>query len=228
MTGLSLLDWVALCWFVVCWVIYHNFSRYRSKREVRLQNALQIHINQWAEVLTRREARIADTNIVANLERNATFLASSSLVIIAALLTVIGATDNAISFLSDIAFVGHNSKHVLEIKLLCFILVYVYVFFTFTWCIRQYGFASIVIGGTPLHDDESVGEDERQKHIEALQQVLRLAVISFNAGLRGYYFSLALLAWLVHPLAFILATGWVLAVLYRREFRSKTVNALSR
>jgi uncharacterized membrane protein len=227
MIGLSLLDWIALCWFVSCWVIYHHVARYRSKREIRLQNALQLHINRWIEVIDKRDVRIADTNIVANLERNATFLASSSLFIIAALLTVIGSTDNAITFLSGLSFISSHSREAWEIKILCFIIIYVYVFFTFTWCMRQYGFASIMIGGAPLIDDDQASEEQHKSLIESLQRVLCLAVISFNSGLRGYYFSLALLAWFIHPLAFILATAWVVAVLYRREFRSKTVSALT-
>jgi uncharacterized membrane protein len=46
-------------------------------------------------------------------------------------------------------------------------------------------------------------------------------------GLRTYYFSLALLVWFIHPVAFMITTTWVVAVLYRREFHSKTLKALA-
>ena len=48
----------------------------------------------------------------------------------------------------------------------------------------------------------------------------------FNLGLRGYYFGMAAVSWFVHSLLFITVTALVVMVLYRREFRSHTVNNL--
>ena len=47
----------------------------------------------------------------------------------------------------------------------------------------------------------------------------------FNNGLRAYYFGLAALAWFIHPLLLMMATFWVIFVIYRREFRSSTLLA---
>ena len=54
-----------------------------------------------------------------------------------------------------------------------------------------------------------------------------LAANSFNRGLRAYYFALAMMIWFFHAGAFVAATAAVVAVLYRREFRSKTLKALN-
>ena len=54
-----------------------------------------------------------------------------------------------------------------------------------------------------------------------------LAANSFNRGLRAYYFALALMTWFIHPAGMVAATVAVVAVLYRREFRSKTLKALN-
>jgi uncharacterized membrane protein len=48
----------------------------------------------------------------------------------------------------------------------------------------------------------------------------------FNAGMRAYDFGLAALSWFVHPWLFMALTTWVLAVLYRREFRSHLLQTL--
>jgi uncharacterized membrane protein len=42
-----------------------------------------------------------------------------------------------------------------------------------------------------------------------------------------YYFGLAALAWIIHPLALILASLLVLRELHRREFRSVARDALA-
>src|SRR3712207_793199 len=56
--------------------------------------------------------------------------------------------------------------------------------------------------------------------------VLSLALGSFNAGVRGYYFALAALAWLVGPGAFALATTGMVAMLLWRQFGSDTAEAI--
>ena len=50
---------------------------------------------------------------------------------------------------------------------------------------------------------------------------------SFNRGLRAYFFGLAALAWFIQPWAFVLATSWVVAVLYWRDSRSATLATLA-
>lgn len=226
MIELSLPDLLALLWFFFCWIGYNYFSRYRAKKIDRLQNMLQNYIREWMEVLHKRDVRIVDTAVIANMERNASFLASSCLLIIAGLLTVMGSTDRAINLIAELPFVADITRQGWELKLLTLTFIFVYAFFTFTWCMRQYGFASVLIGNAPLYDDVEATQEQRAQHMETLSRVVGLAVYSFNLGLRAYYFSLALLVWFIHPLAFVGATAWVVAVLYRREFHSKTLRAL--
>ena len=59
-----------------------------------------------------------------------------------------------------------------------------------------------------------------------LYGISSLAARHANDGLRAYYFALAVLSWFLHPVAFMLATAWVTAVLYRREFLSRALNIL--
>lgn len=227
MFDLDELDYIAIGWFFLCWIGYAYFSRHYAKRKHRLQSALQCYIDQWMRVLLKRDSRIADTAVVSNLERTATFLASSSLLIIAGLLTVLGATDSANNFILELPFTDYLSSRGWQGKILFLVFMYVYAFFTFTWCIRQYGFLSILIGSAPLHDDDSFSDQEREEHGKTGAKLVSLAVYSFNMGLRAYYFSLALLLWFIHPFAFMAGSAWVVGVLYRREFRSRTLTALT-
>ena len=102
--GLSPLEAAGLIWFLGFSIAYTYFSRYRAKTKPRLQNLLHAHIREWIKVLHNRDLRIVDTSIVANMERNSTFFASSSLLIIAGLLTAIGSSDAALSFLNHLTF----------------------------------------------------------------------------------------------------------------------------
>jgi uncharacterized membrane protein len=62
--------------------------------------------------------------------------------------------------------------------------------------------------------------------INAVAKITSYAGENFNSGLRAYYFALAALAWFLHPWLMIIGTAWVVAVLYRREFASRTLKAM--
>ena len=224
--GLSPLEAAGLIWFFGFWIAYTYFSRYRAKTKPRLQNLLHAHIREWIKVLHNRDLRIVDTSIVANMERNSTFFASSSLLIIAGLLTAIGSSDAALSFLNHLTFGADINPTRWDVCMVLLTLIYTYTFFTFTWTTRQWGFASILIGSAPLHDDAKATLEERQRNRQSLARLIWLAIYNFNLGLRGYYFSLALLIWLALPEALFVTTVWVVAVLYRREFHSRSLAAL--
>lgn len=107
-------------------------------------------------------------------------------------------------------------------KLLLLAGIFVYAFFKFTWALRQYNYACALIGAMPTHVTL-----ERRSHLaEPSSRVVTLAVTNFNGGLRAYYFALAVLSWLVHPLLFIFVSTWVALVLVRRQLRSRTLRAI--
>lgn len=58
-------------------------------------------------------------------------------------------------------------------------------------------------------------------------RLVTLAARHYNGGMHAYYFGLAACAWFLHPAGLIAATVWVVAILYRREFRSRSHAALA-
>ena len=57
-------------------------------------------------------------------------------------------------------------------------------------------------------------------------RVISMAAHHFNFGLRFCCFALAVLAWLVSPRFFVMATALVVYVLNRREFQSSVLSTL--
>ena len=111
---------------------------------------MHLYRRDWMQRLLLRENRIADANVIGNLERNASFFASSTLIILAGILTALGASDRAVSLLADLPFAQPVSRGLSEIKLLCLAVVFVYAFFTFSWCMRQYNFAAVLVASAPM------------------------------------------------------------------------------
>ena len=168
-----------------------------------------------------RENRIADAALLANIERNVNFFASTTLIVIAAALTAL----NTDFELKIYAYTFSHSDNPLKIGLMLVIMIY--AFFAFTWSLRQYGFVSVLIGAAPIPKQSTLSLTQREAYAQASAKVLDRAGKSFNHGLRSYYFTLAILAWFIHPLLFMLASATVVSVLYIREFHSEPLKYMA-
>jgi uncharacterized membrane protein len=173
-----------------------------------------------------RDIRVGDAALIANLERNVSFLASTTILILAGLLTVFTVSEQISSLVSQIPFAITASPLSVQLKMLMLVVIFVYSFFTFTWSMRQYGFCSIVLGAAPMVGEKGVSVGERERYAFYAARVIDLAGLSYNHGLRAYYFALSVLAWFISPYLFFLSTSFVVAVLYRREFKSRSLLAL--
>ncbi len=217
---------IAVLWFILCWVGYTRYASWRARDTACLASVLHLYREDWMQRLLMRDNRIADANVIGNLERNASFFASSTLIILAGILTALGASDRAVSLLADLPFAQPVSRGLSEIKLLCLAVVFVYAFFTFSWCMRQYNFGAVLVASAPMVGERNVSDQERRAFADRAAQVISMAANQFNFGLRAYYFGMATLAWFVHPWFFMLVTAGVVLILYRREFHSDVLEVM--
>ena len=221
----SIADMFALSWFVVCWIGYTLFARTRGSNVPTIPSTLSRLRGCWLEKLIERDIRIADMAALSALQRNVTFFASSTILILAGLLTVLGSTTEAIELAKDLPFFETVSRELWELKLLLLIWIFIYAFFKYSWSVRQYNFAIVLISGAPNPDDSI---EEKQRFIEHANKLLNTANNSFNYGLRAYSFALAALGWFVQPWLLVITSTWVVAILYRREFHSRSLSAMSK
>jgi uncharacterized membrane protein len=165
-----------------------------------------------------RENRMVDAGVVGNLQQSVSFFASMTLLILAGLMTLLGASEKAIVLMREIPFAVRPTLLLWEIKLLVLIVIFVHAFFKFTWALRQFNYCSVLIGAAPSEPDAV--------YARRAAEIATHASKDFNQGLRAYYFSLAALAWFVNPWWFMAATTVVVAVLYLREYRSRVLRLL--
>lgn len=225
------LDIVSFIWFCSCWVGYTYFSRRAAKTHNSLSSVLYRYRMEWVKKLTISGMSEVDAELLASLEKQVSFLASTSLLIIASLVTVLGTASDAFMNMSSLSFVTEVPLETVQLKLLLLIFIFIYGFFTFTWSIRQYGFCFILFGSS-FHTVKYYKEAENYKAIaanrnfEAMAKVLDRAAHSYNYGIRAYYFAMAALVWFINSWFFIIACGITVWVLYRREFLSSSLQAL--
>ncbi len=221
---LPLLDVIALLTFLACWIGYAQFAD-RLRRGARsLMTVMHLYRLKWMERMLEREVRIGDTNVLSTMNRSSGLFASTSVFIVAGLLTLLGALDEAALLSKRLFFFAEGSPLVWEVRVLTLVMVFVYAFFKFIWSLRQFNVALQVMGAAPEHSD--LQAPDRTSFARVASRIISLGTDTFNAGVRAYYFGLAMLSWFVHPFVFMLASVWVVLVLYRREFRSKTLATL--
>jgi len=221
----SLLDVIALSCFTICWVGYTGFARKKAKTTNCVARCLHQHRIHWMYELVGREIRVGESALLANLERNIAFFASSTLLILAGVLTLFSQVERLALVIESIPYAEFSNHIMLQLKLSLLAIIFVMAFFQFTWSMRQYGFVNVMIGACPY--DGSGKNENLKRYAEQMAVVQDQAAHSYNYGLRSYYFSIAALCWFFHPVIFILASLFVVYTLYNREFNSKTVKAIT-
>ena len=217
-------EWGALAFFVACWAGYARYSEVRDSKKDSLFSATNRMRLQWMREMLGRENRSVDAIIIGNMTRSFTFFASTSIFILAALVSMLGYRDRVNAVLQEIPFALISEGGFWQLKIFLLIIIFVYGFFKFTWSMRQYNYVNMFIGAAP---DYRVRKDEHEALAQRGTKLTINAARHFNNGLRAYYFGLAALAWIIHPYLFMLATAWIVRVTHRREFRSATMKILN-
>jgi uncharacterized membrane protein len=222
--NLTWLDLVAVVFLVAAWAGYVAFSSWRRLSVPSLQSSMDRFRREWMVRMIERDNRMVDVNVMRNLTRSNQFFASTTMLILGALLALMGYVQQALEVVRELPFTVQASHRLLEIKIVLLVLIFAYAFFKFSWGIRQLGFASVLVTAAPRQPKEN--PEQYAVEINRIARITSYAGSNFNNGLRAYYFALAALAWFLHPWLMIAATLWVVLVLYQREFRSKTLKAM--
>lgn len=215
----------AVLWFLFCFYGYMHYAKLHSYNRSSLASILHQYRYEWMVRMLTREMRIADNAAIANLEKSVAFFASTTMLILAGLITILGSSEKAIVLMEGWPFSMPASRTEWDIKIIMLVFIFVYAFFKFTWSLRQYGFVTIMVGAAPVQtEQDSVGQ--HNELAEKIASMASMAANNFNIGLRTYYYALGMLTWFINPWLFIISTTSVVYVLYRREFKSSTLKIL--
>ncbi|MBL4747508.1 MAG: DUF599 family protein [Magnetovibrio sp.] len=224
MTDISLIDQAALAWFLALWCGYTYYADSVKGKGRTLLTVMQKHREVWMVRMLSRENRISDITILSTIMRSVGLFSSTTLFVLAGLLAILGAVDKAQLVVQGLPFVEASTRLEWEFKVLLLLMIFIYAFFKFAWSLRQFNYALFLVGAAPPPVDARLPTAIEFAHGTAL--IVSGGVLNFNRGVRAYYFGLAALSWFLHPIVFAVVTVWVIAVVYRREFRSFTLSLL--
>lgn len=216
------MDWIALAIFFGVWFAYTWFADHSRWSGKSLPSVMDFHRHRWMCEVLQREVRVPDTIVMGNFVQSAVFFASTAILIIGGLVAALGASDKVLGSIAALPFVSPTPQGLWGLKIASAIAVYIYTFVKFIWAVRLANYSAILFSAAPFN----AGKFSEEYAIE-LGKMIGLFGLHFNHGLRANFFALAMLAWWINPYFFIASTGMVLYVLYRREFRSKSLQAVN-
>ena len=194
---MTLFDWLALALFILCWLGYGPLLAQLARRSGTLNDDMVIIRRVWMTAMTHREIRLVDSNLMGHTINSGGFFASTNLLLIAAVASVLFGGEQAIA---GFASVGAEDVPIrlLEAKLALVLVCLARGLLDFIWSIRQMNYTLALIGAAP----EVHTEADRVALGEAAADLLNPALSAFSQGVRGYYFALAAAGWLFGP-------GWL-------------------
>ncbi|WP_447910818.1 DUF599 domain-containing protein [Brevundimonas bullata] len=218
---MALLDWIALVLFFIAWLGYGPLLKLIARRSGSLNDDMLVVRDSWMTAMTHREMRLIDSQLMGHSINSASFFASTNLLLIAAVASVLFGGENA---LRGFAAVGAEAVPVkiLEAKLALVLICLARGFLDFIWSLRQMNYALALIGAAP----EIHSETDKVAYGHAVARVLNPALGGFSQGVRGYYFALAAAAWLFGPLWLALGVISAFSLLVWRQAGSPAARAV--
>jgi len=215
-TTFSPLDTAAFLMLVIAWIGTGRVAEVPPRWRPSVSLLMQDYRYRWMVEFLTRAPRIFDVSLIDSLRQGTAFFASASMIAIGGGVALIGNAATLQGLAQDLT-IGLDSAQ-LRIKLIVVVGLLSNALLKFVWSHRLFGYCAIMMAAVPNdHTDPMAAPRARQA-----AEINITAAKSFNRGLNSIYFSLAALAWLIGPMALLLATGLTAGVLMRREFWSQS------
>lgn len=222
--GFEAIDLVAVSFFFFAWICHYWLVYYSPLRNRSITHHMVESRQRWMLNMMSRENRMVDGLIQNSLQQGVLFFASTSILVVGALLAGLGVSDQAVAMLSELPTSTTTTRAEWDIKVLLVVFIFVFAFFKFAWSYRLYNYVIIMIGAAPEYEVDAEATYRYAMKVASLQA---LGARHFTTGVNSYFFALSAISWFLNAWLFIAATFWVFLVLYRRAFRSKFVKILT-
>jgi uncharacterized membrane protein len=193
-------------------VAYHSYVRYRSSKDSAY--TVQSVNNQvrcaWVENIMNRRDGILAVQTLRNSMMAATFLASTSVLMIIGALTLSEQGDKLRTTWEMLNVFGTTDPRLWLIKMLVLLVDLLFAFFGFAMAIRLFHHVGYMINAP--QNVNLIAADPA--HVSAH---LNRAGFFYSVGMRAYYYTVPLLFWLFGPLFMLAGTIALIVTLYHLD-----------
>ena len=214
------IDIIAFCTYILSIAFYRFFLSFMLNRspDQLFLGKLQAYRIAWITEFSGAKDCIVVVQTLRNTIMSASFLASTSVVLIMGSLNLLPHIHSLDKIIKLVNMFGSPNPDLEMIKILLAIIILSYSFFHFTCYIREANYLSFMLN-VPKHQlDKIEGCDSR----DLLANIFLHAGIHFSLGMRGYYFLFPLFMWLFSPILMILSILLILWILLKRDLDRST------
>lgn len=177
---------------------YHIVFFYQTKKSPgrTVVGSAHTHRAVWVDRMIAQSDRILAVQTLRNWIMSATYLASTAILIAAGLLGFLVSVDKLSALVQELNVLGSQDHVLLTLKFFALIVNFFITFFNFTLSLRFYNYVALEIGAA----DQAASPGDRAEIADHLNR----AAAHYTWGMRGYYFCIPLVMWMLGPL-------WLLA-----------------
>ncbi|WP_425040132.1 DUF599 domain-containing protein [Primorskyibacter sp. S187A] len=176
---------------------------------------------EWMIQMVSRDPRIFDSQVIAMLRQGTAFFASACMIAIGGVFAVMGNAERVVNLANDLTL-SDDPAIVWELKLAVVLILLANAFLKFVWASRLFSYCAVLVAAVP----NDASDPRAYPRAAQAAEINITAARSFNRGLRAIYFALAAATWVFGPLVLLIASVATIAILWRREFASKSREAL--
>lgn len=210
-------DVASLIASVVLIIAYHFWLRGKVKKD-RTYTVQAVNIiarTAWVETVMQERRDVLAVQTLRNSTMAATFLASTSVLMIIGILTLSGG-GKLESTWHSLNIVGAQHPELWLIKLISLLLDMFVAFFSFSMSIRVFNHVGYMINVPLALKHKMITPAHVATHLNRAGKF-------YSIGMRAYYFIVPLVFWLFGPHFMFMSTIGLLGVLYRIDRAPKTV-----
>lgn len=221
---IPLADLIALAVFVLAWGGYALAMESTGRGKTSLDGQMDGFRELWMRRGLSRDMRMVDTIILSSLMNGTAFFASTALLAIGGVVTLLQSAGDLQSILADLPLGIHVTRGQMEVKAIGLVIILVYAFFKFAWSYRLFNYVAILVGAMPPPQEE--GSPQAEAHVMRTTRLFESAGRHFNRGQRALFFALGYLGWFAGPYVLIATTVATVAVVWHRQFASGARKAI--
>ncbi len=212
---LSPYDTMAFATFIFCTVVYHIYYYYKVARLPRyiFKGKINIIRRTWVENMLKPGNAIVAVQSLRNIHMAASFLASSSIVFIGSILYLIFNIEQTAGIVTGRGTIA-IPDYVVFFKLITLMMMFLLSLLNFSLCIRLLNYLVILIGASPETVEETMGMNAG----DYITKMFSIAGIHYTFGMRGFYYTVPLIAWFLGTTLFIILTILVLLLTLKLDY----------
>lgn len=191
-----------------------------------LNRQLSVVRTQWLRLSITRGQKPFDAILLGHILNSIAFFGSATMIVLAGVITLFVNVRSVHETTTQLLLADAGSLTLFVIHVTVVAVILAMSFFSFTYALRKLIYVLALVGALPEGKLTPNAERCRIAMVDDAATVLTEALVTFNFGIRGYYYAVAALGLFVSPWVCIALSLLATATLIYRQIGTRTASAV--